>query len=507
MPIPIIEQAFSHGKNPAIFEKGIKERIEKGIDGAIIHSYQDLLEVSKRIAQKLLQSEKDLAEARVAYLVTSGFSHVAVQWGIWRAGGIAIPLHPKYPLSEWFYVLEDTQASILVYEEIFWDKIQSLDKIEGLTFLSTKELILAKGSFSPLPDVMPHRRSLILYTSGTTGKPKGVVHTHKSLSNQVKTLVKAWSWSSQDIIIHVLPLHHIHGIVNVLMCSLWVGAQCQMYPRFEPSLIWKSLQKKETTLFMAVPTIYQKLIQFWKNSSLENQKRMSKEASQLRLMVSGSAALPIDLYQTWQQITGHFLLERYGMTEIGMALSNTLEKREPGHVGSPLPGVRLRLTDVVGAKVSQGEAGEIEIQGENLFLEYWQRPQETESAFRDQWFRTGDIAVEEPEGFRILGRNSVDIIKTGGYKVSALEIENTLRLHPLIEDCAVIGTSDEEWGERVCAALVLIEDKALTLDSLREWGKDKLAPHKLPRQVQVLTELPKNVLGKVTKKELRSIFV
>jgi malonyl-CoA/methylmalonyl-CoA synthetase len=223
-------------------------------------------------------------------------------------------------------------------------------------------------------------------------------------------------------------------------------------------------------------------------------------------MVSGSAALPVKVLEQWQAISGHRLLERYGMTEIGMALSNPLHgQRLPGYVGTPLPQVSVRLVDA-GQSVSPGSPGEIQVQGAGVVLEYWQNPSATAHAFENGWFRTGDLAIVENGQYRILGRLSVDIIKTGGYKVSALEIEEVLRSHPAIQDCAVVGVDDPEWGERVCAALVLQPQQQLTLESLRRWAKELLAVYKIPTRILSVVELPRNAMGKVTKPAVVELF-
>jgi malonyl-CoA/methylmalonyl-CoA synthetase len=200
------------------------------------------------------------------------------------------------------------------------------------------------------------------------------------------------------------------------------------------------------------------------------------------------------------------LLERYGMTEIGMALANPLcGERRPGFVGQPLPGVEARIVDDGGSIVADGEPGEIEVRGAGVFGEYWQRPDATAEAFRDGWFRTGDTAVVEDGAFRLLGRSSVDILKTGGFKVSALEIEDVLRAHPLVADCAVIGVDDQEWGQRVCAAIEL-KSGSLPVDGLKDWLAERLAPYKQPRTIRLVDSLPRNAMGKVVKTALRSLF-
>jgi malonyl-CoA/methylmalonyl-CoA synthetase len=206
-------------------------------------------------------------------------------------------------------------------------------------------------------------------------------------------------------------------------------------------------------------------------------------------------------------MTGHVLLERYGMTEIGMALSNPLEgPRRPGFVGVPLPGVEVRLVDEQGRALEPGTPGEIEVRGPGVFLEYWRRPEATQAAFREGWFRTGDVAVVEEGSYRILGRRSIDIIKTGGYKVSALEIEEVLRAHEAVSECAVVGVPDDEWGERVGAAVVLTGGATLDLDELRAWASERLAKYKLPTRLVLVESLPRNAMGKVVKAELKALL-
>jgi len=280
-----------------------------------------------------------------------------------------------------------------------------------------------------------------------------------------------------------------------------------MLPGFDADDVWGRIEGSDLTLFMAVPTIYAKLVAAWEKMSPDRQRSVSQACGILRLMVSGSAALPVPMFERWQEITGHTLLERYGMTEIGMALSNPLHgRRLPGHVGLPLPGVEVRRVDEAGEAVAADDAAEIEIRGPGVFLEYWRQPAATRAAFRDDWFRTGDIAVVEEGSYRILGRRSVDIIKTGGFKVSALEIEAVLREHPAIRDCAVVGLADPEWGQRVGAAVILRAGALLPLEELRTWAKERLAAYKVPSRLLVLEALPQNAMGKVTKPALAEIF-
>jgi malonyl-CoA/methylmalonyl-CoA synthetase len=267
-----------------------------------------------------------------------------------------------------------------------------------------------------------------------------------------------------------------------------------MLPRFDARAVWQRMAAGRLTLFMAVPTIYHKLIGAFDDATPAERDAWSAAARELRLIVSGSAALPVSVLERWREITGHTLLERYGMTEIGMALSNPLHgERRAGSVGTPLPGVEVRLVE---------GSGEIQVRGPGVFAEYWRRPEATAAAFDGAWFRTGDIAVLEDGRYRLLGRESVDILKTGGHKVSALEIEEVLRTHSDLAEVAVVGIPDPEWGERVAAAVVLREGSTLDLTSLRTWAKERLAPYKVPSRLLVLEQLPRNALGKVTKPEV-----
>jgi malonyl-CoA/methylmalonyl-CoA synthetase len=260
------------------------------------------------------------------------------------------------------------------------------------------------------------------------------------------------------------------------------------------------------TVFMAVPTIYARLTSAWEAAPEATRRRWSAAARGLRLMVSGSAALPVSTLDRWREITGHTLLERYGMTELGMVLSNTLESRVPGHVGEPMPGVELRLVDDAGAAVRPGKSGELLVRGPQVFAGYWQRPDATAEAFVDGWFRTGDVAVHETGGYRLLGRSSVDIIKTGGEKVSALEIEEVFRTHPGVADCAVVGLDDPEWGQRVAMAAVPAAGASLDGEALRAWGKQQLAAAKVPSRFAFVDDLPRNTLGKVVKADVATLF-
>jgi malonyl-CoA/methylmalonyl-CoA synthetase len=478
-----VGRVAAHGDRPAIIDP----------DGP--WSFADLDGGSTGVAGALLGDQSDLAESRVALFCRPGREYSAALLGCWRAGGLAVPLHPDHPAAELDYAIADADVGVIVASPAHEELAEGLAGRHGLAVIGLDD----HGAPAHLPTIDAERQALMLYTSGTTGRPKGVVHTHRSIIAQIESLVAAWQWSPDDRILLVLPLHHVHGIVNVVCCALWAGAVCEAPGGFDAAATWERLSSGELTLFMAVPTIYSRLITAWDEAPADRRARWSSGAAGLRLMVSGSAALPVSTLDRWREITGHTLLERYGMTEIGMGLSNTLAERVPGHVGAPLPGITVRLVDDAGTDVADGEPGELLVRGSQLFSEYWRRPEETAKAFVDGWFRTGDVAAREPTGYRILGRSSVDIIKTGGEKVSALEIEETYREHPDVHDCAVVGIVDAEWGERVCAAMVPRPGRDVDASELRAWGKERLANYKVPTRFVVVEELPRNAMGKVTK--------
>ena len=469
------------------------------------YTYEHLLASSENVAANLLQGKSDLNEARIAFLVPPSFEYTTVQWGIWAAGGIAVPLCELHPLPSIQYVLEDTQTEIIITHEDFVDFLKPLEKAIGISVLLLESFLLENRS--ELPDIVSARRAMILYTSGTTSKPKGVVTTHANIEAQIRTLVTAWEWQQDDYILNILPLHHVHGIINVMSCALWSGGCCEFLPKFDAKEVWEIIKSDRLTLFMAVPTIYYKLISYWESASSEEQQLLSNAASKLRLMVSGSAALPVSILEKWRNITQQTLLERYGMTEIGMGLSNSYRgERRPGHVGLPLPTVEMRLVDVNKNPVGENEPGEFQFKGPSVFMEYWQNPGATQKAFTDDgWFISGDIGVLNNGLYKILGRDSVDIIKSGGYKISALEIEDVLRKFEGVRDCAVVGLPDEEWGEVVSACLVS-DLETLDTTEISEWLKAYLPAYKIPRNYILRKELPRNVLGKVTKNELKKMF-
>ena len=508
--------------------------------GETQYAYHDLLEASERVARFVLRGRPDLEEARVVLLVPPGVAYVAAQWGVWRAGGVVVPLALAHPVRELVSLIEDADPELVLLHPGNEKKARPAAQASGVPWAQVRDALAGPGSgrpadpatngshlrvstpipglerrpgsapgAPPLPVIDESRAAHIIYTSGTTGKPKGVVTTHANTRHQVESIAEAWRIRRGDTVLNALPLHHVHGIVNALLCPLWYGARVEILPRFDADQVWRRFERMRPTVFMGVPTMYVRLIRAWEQASPERREELTGRARWMRLTISGSAALPGHVHGRWAEVAEHAILERYGLTETGMVLTNPLfGRRAEGFVGLPFPAVSVRLRSDAGHEALPGEEGSIEVRGPGVFSEYWRRPDETAAAFTDDgWFRTGDRGVLHPEhGYRILGRESVDIIKTGGEKVSALEIEDVLRQHPAIEDCAVVGVPDDEWGEQVCAAIVFAPIGDAPAPRLRAWVKEYLAGYKAPARIMVLDALPRNSMGKVLKTRVRDLF-
>ena len=477
-----------------------KERVAIESEG-IEFSYAHLIEKSDLIASFLLGEKKDLMEERIGFLINPNIDYLCTLWGIWKAGGIAVPLSLSAKENELDHYISDCAIKLIITSDSCQQKENIPDK-NKLDVKNLEDLLLEDKS--KLPDLSQERKAMILYTSGTTNKPKGVVCTHKNVEAQISALVEAWEWTKEDHIPLFLPLHHIHGIINSLSCPLFVGAKVTMLGPFDAEKICSEVASKNFTVFTAVPTIYFSLIEQLENSM---DSKLTEGFREMRLMMSGSAALAPEIHKKWQQLTGQELLERYGMTEVGMALSNKINgERRPGSVGVPLPGVEVRLEDDKGKTINnEGEAGQLLIKGPQVFQGYLNLPDKTKESFKDGWFITGDVVMLERGYYKILGRDSVDIIKSGGYKISALEIEDVLLRNDKIKECAVVGIPDDKWGEIVATVLV-IRKEAIQTEEIQKWCSSYLSDYKIPRRVMILENLPKNSMGKITKPELKEIL-
>ena len=465
------------------------------------YSYKYILDKSDLIASFLLGKRSDLLEQRIGILVNPNIDYVTILWGIWKSGGVAVPLCLSATENELKHYISDSGINIIISSKRCEQK-QNIPNIDDLELINIENLETHRKT--PLPKLSLERRAMIIYTSGTTNKPKGVVSTHKNIEAQITALTEAWHWNKEDHIPLFLPLHHIHGIINSLCCPLFVGAKTTMLESFNVDHICEEVSSKDFTVFTAVPTIYFSLIDKLETS---NDKNIINGFRKMRLMMSGSAALAPEIHKKWKKLTGQELLERYGMTEVGMALSNKIDgERRPGSVGIPLPGVEIKLEDDEGKIIiNEGEAGQVMIRGPQVFLEYINLSGKTKDSFKEGWFLTGDVALLEKGYFRLLGRDSIDVIKSGGYKIAALEIEDTLLRHPNIKECAVIGKKDDKWGEIVVSAIV-IREKELSIEEVQKWCSKRLSGYKIPRIIKIIKELPKNSMGKIRKIKLKKLF-
>ncbi|PCJ23509.1 MAG: long-chain fatty acid--CoA ligase [SAR86 cluster bacterium] len=473
------------------------------VEGDASHTYADVNQRIDKFASGLLNGKQDLKEERIAFFMPASLDYVTTMHGVWRAGGIAVPLNVSSAVAELDHYLSCASVTRMIANGKYQDSLRELCASMNIELLSVEDVMAEEAG--DLPVIDENRRGMMLFTSGTTNKPKGVVSTHKTISAQITTLVEAWCWSEEDTIPLFLPVHHIHGIINILSCGLWAGATVHLFAKFDIPKITAEIAAGTYNVFMAVPTIYVKLIQYFDTIDEAEVKKICDGFRPMRLNISGSAACPVKLFEQWQGLTGQVLLERYGMTEIGMGLSNPYSgERRAGHVGQALPGVEVQLFDEDNKLITEENTpGEIRIKGDNLFLEYWDNEKATIESFHDSWFCTGDVAVLEDGYYRIMGRSSIDIIKSGGYKLSALEIEGTLLTHDDIAECAVIGVEDETWGESVMAFIGLKPGASMEYADLKSWCKGKMSSYKIPKEIKIIDALPRNAMGKVTKSDLK----
>nr|WP_042198923.1 acyl-CoA synthetase [Kibdelosporangium sp. MJ126-NF4]CEL23623.1 3-methylmercaptopropionyl-CoA ligase (DmdB) [Kibdelosporangium sp. MJ126-NF4] len=415
-------------------------------------------------------------KTRVAVWATPTVQTAVAVVGALVAGIPVIPINPKVGERELEHILSDSSPDVIL-----------------------RETDIDITASAPLPDgdIAGTHPAFIVYTSGTTGPPKGVVLPRRAIMSNLDALALAWAWTSEDVLVHGLPLFHVHGLIIGIIGPLRRGGAVRHVGRFSSAAVARELAGDATMMF-GVPTMYHRLA-----ADVEADPVLAEAIGQARLLVSGSAALPASDHDRIFRATGQRIVERYGMTETLMNCSVRADgERRPGTVGPPVDGVDLRIVDEQGKEVADGEIGEIEVRGPNLFLEYLNRPDATAAALRDGWFRTGDVATLDPDGYvRIVGRRATDLIKSGGYKIGAGEIENVLLEHPQVAEVAVTGEPDDDLGERIVAWVVPVGERPDEQDLIDHVAR-LLTPHKRPRIVRFLDALPRNDMGKVTKRAL-----
>jgi len=451
---------------------------------------------------------------RVAIQLPKRMEFLFLHFASLSVGAVTLPLNAEYRPEEVEYFLSDSGTSLFVTDGERYAR--AAGTLRGLRGVRT--LLLDGGGGSGAESLADRlsdapagfRRSwpagggdpaMICYTSGTTGRSKGAVITHRNLVSNLLALHDAWEWTGNDVLLHVLPLFHVHGLNVAVHGSLYAGSTIVMHGKFDPGRAWDALEAHRCTLFMGVPTIYQRMMGEW-------EKREGKpDLQRMRVFISGSAPLSDNLFHRFERGTGFRILERYGMTETGMIASNRIDPahRKAKSVGYPLAGVEIRVVQEGGADVRPGEVGEVWIRGDNVFRGYWGMPGKTEESFVDGWFRSGDLGFQDPgDGGRLylVGR-AKELIITGGYNVYPKEIENVLDAHEAVKESAVVGLPDEEFGEKVVAVVVPKEGIApVAPEAFVEHCKTHLASYKCPKRVFIVPDLPRNAMGKIRKNRI-----
>ena len=470
-------------------------------DQPVVH-YDDLDASVARLAHALTAAGARPGD-RVAAQVDKCWEALALYLACLRAGFIYLPLNTGYQKSELSYLFDDAEPSVIVCGAADAERTAALRPTAQVLTLDTgKGTLLDRSDDQPTTfDTIaskPDDVAAILYTSGTTGRPKGAMLSHRNLASNALTLVEHWGFTRGDVLLHALPIYHVHGLFVACHCALLSGARMLWLPKFDAEEV-RSLLPRATVL-MGVPTFYTRLLALPSFSA--------DDCRSIRLFVSGSAPLLAETHAAFQERTGHTILERYGMTETGMLTSNPLDgERIAGTVGPALPGVSVRVVDAEGRSCAAGEVGAVEVHGPNVFGGYWRMPELTREEFtEDRFFRTGDMGELLPNGYlRIAGR-AKDLIITGGLNVYPKEIEEKIDALPGVIESAVIGVPDADFGEAVAAIIVARMGHKLSESGVIAALKGEIASFKVPKRVHLVSDLPRNAMGKVQKNLLREQF-
>ena len=490
------------------YKEGFKNNLEGQFlydDKGLNVTYRELDSETAKLANGL--KELGLSEGdRVTVQVDKCIEMVYLYLACVRSNIIFHPLNPAYKEKELSYFLDDAKPSLFISNEETISSISDLSlehSIDHLFVLNND----GSGNFSDISTSEDNYITVacsdddiaaLLYSSGTTGKPKGIMLSHGNISSNAESLVKAWGFQESDCLLHALPIYHVHGLFVALGCVFMTGSKLKWLESFDADVVLKSIP--ECTVMMGVPTYYTRLL---KRDALAHEL-----TKQIRLFISGSAPLLEETFHEFYQRTNHQILERYGMTETNMNTSNPLKgNRKPGTVGLPLEDVQVRVVDEENNLLSQGEIGNLQIKGPNVFKGYWEMPEKTKEDFsKDGFFNTGDKGLIDEGGYvSIIGR-SKDMIISGGLNVYPKEIEFLIDKIDGVLESAVIGLSDEDLGEKVVAVIVSEESKTLDEKKVISEIKDQLAGFKAPKEVKFIDQLPRNAMGKVQKNILRETF-
>jgi malonyl-CoA/methylmalonyl-CoA synthetase len=472
-------------------------------------SYGDLDRDTNQMAHTLRDRGVQKGDRVILYL-TKSIAFVTAHLAIQKIGAIGVPLNPGFTHSEMMYFLDDTEAALVVsgteQEEILREIEPGLNLISIPTERSYQDLGFFRSApyNPPKVDVGRDDPGLIIYTSGTTGQPKGAVLTQGNLLHDARTIIQIWEIRETDVVCHALPLFHVHGLCFELHTALLAGAHIVMLDRFDPATVIEVLSRSQgeyvCTVFMAVPAMYGKLMDFM------GERR--HDFSHMRLWTSGSAPLLVKDFERIKEVFGKEPVEREGMTETGMNFSNPVRgTRRPGSIGVPLPGLEVRIVNPETlADVEPGQRGEFWLKGPSITPGYWRKPEETAEVFRDGWFRTGDLGRVDDDGYYYLTDRIKHIIISGGENISPKEVEAVINRLDGVAESSVVGIPDEKWGEKVAAAVVTKHGSMLTEREVQTYCKTHLHNWKCPKQIVFIDELPKNRMGKILKDEVRDLF-
>jgi malonyl-CoA/methylmalonyl-CoA synthetase len=507
-----MDQTLAHLLNQTALRVSSKEAIlfvRRGrLESQI--TYTRLCQISNRVARGLMDMGLKKGE-RVILFMPKCVEQVLLHLGIQKVGAISVILNPGFKKDEMDYFIKDTDAKIVFVgkkEEVL---IRSIDEKRLILSIDTEtpftEGKLFPGSSSQLfdPEGSSHDPAILIYTSGTTGQPKGAILTQQNLIQDAENIIHTWEITERDVLCHALPLFHVHGLCFALHTSLIAGAKIVMCDEFSPETVIDILSRQKgeltCTIFMGVPTMYLRMI--------ERMEGEGQDFGHIRLLASGSAPLLPKDFERIKKVFGKEPVEREGMSETGMNFSNPIRGvKKPGSIGLPLPHVEARIVDPQTFQdLEIGKVGEIWLRGPSISPGYWRKPRETEAAFVNAWFRTGDLGKKDEGGYYYITDRLKHIIISGGENISPKEIESVIHDHQKVLESCVVGIPDEKWGEKVVAAVVLKPRMTLTAKEIQDHCKHHLLDWKCPKEVFFLEELPRNKMGKVMKEEVARLFL
>jgi malonyl-CoA/methylmalonyl-CoA synthetase len=475
---------------PSLADPDGREAIRIGDDSL---SYRELADAAAVTADRLQGARRVAVWAEPTLELT-----IAVV-GALAAGVAVVPINPGLGPRELGHIADDSAPERVVA----WPGVDVPAELRHLPRIDVDRNHAVAGDEALRDELDPDDVAFVMYTSGTTGPPKGVQIPRRAITSNLDALAEIWQWTAEDRLTHALPVFHVHGLVIGILGPLRLGGRVEHAGRFSPQALARALQRGATMMF-GVPTMYSRIAR-----EAEGDRDLAEAFAHARLLVSGSAALPTTVHESLKRLTGQAILERYGLTETLMNAGVRIgDEVIPGRVGRPLPGVDIRLLAEDGTTIESGDdetIGEVAVRGPNVFKGYLNRPDATAEALRDGWFMTGDLATRNAKGsLKLVGRKSTDLIKSGGYRIGAGEIEGALLEHPAVAEVAVTARPDEDLGERIVAWVVTEPGRTATADELSEHVAGLLTKHKRPREVHFLDELPRNAMGKVMKRELDS---